>query len=232
MAILNIFLAILPVILIILYIYHKDKYDKEPLRLIIICFILGIISVIPAIILETFAMKLGLGISDNVLNTALFAIFGVGLSEEFSKYIFVRYYAYKKKDFNEPFDGIIYAVVVSMGFAAAENIKYVMDGGTNVALLRMFTAVPAHAAFAVVMGYYIGLAKFSDKPFPLMVKGLALATLFHGLYDLFLFLNEAWGLAILSFVVLYFGIRFSFRTITKSQSISPFRRWTFKKHNE
>lgn len=75
------------------------------------------------------------------------AFFVVALIEEFSKYIIVRYYNQPRKWFNEPFDGIIYAVMVSMGFAAFENILYVLQGGFEVALLRAFTAIPAHATF-------------------------------------------------------------------------------------
>ena len=80
----------------------------------------------------------------------------VALTEE-AKFIALRYYAFRNKNFNEPFDGIIYAVYISMGFAFV-NILYVSQGGMQVAILRTFTAVPAHAMFAVMMGYYAGLA--------------------------------------------------------------------------
>jgi Predicted membrane protein len=109
----------------------------------------------------------------------------VALAEEFSKYIIVKYYAQPKGAFNEPYDGIMYAVMVSMGFACTENIMYVLRGGTEVAILRAFTAVPAHATFAILMGYYMGKAKFSKQPKLLNLTGLALATLFHGAYDFF-----------------------------------------------
>lgn len=91
------------------------------------------------------------------------AFFVVALIEEFSKYIFVRFYSQPKKYFNEPFDGIVYAVMVSMGFAAIENIAYVSQGGMGTAIVRAFTAVPAHATFAVLMGYFMGLAKFAPS---------------------------------------------------------------------
>jgi RsiW-degrading membrane proteinase PrsW (M82 family) len=103
----------------------------------------------------------------------------------------VRYYAYRQPEFDEPFDGIVYAVMVSMGFATIENIGYVMQHGLATAFLRMFLSVPAHAAFAVLMGYYVGRAKFHPGGrFSNLMKGLWLAVLFHGLFDFFLFLRD------------------------------------------
>ena len=87
----------------------------------------------------------------------------MALVEEFSKYIIVRFYAQKKNEFNEPFDGIVYAVMVSMGFAALENILYTYQYGFGVGVTRAFTAVLAHATFGVIMGYFMGKAKFSNK---------------------------------------------------------------------
>jgi RsiW-degrading membrane proteinase PrsW (M82 family) len=68
---------------------------------------------------------------------------------------------YNNKNFNEPFDGIVYAVIVSMGFATIENIIYVFQYGFATGILRLFTAVPAHAAFGILMGYFLGKAKFT-----------------------------------------------------------------------
>ena len=108
----------------------------------------------------------------------------------------VRYYAQPKKDFNEPFDGIIYAVMVSMGFAAVENLFYVLEGGMDVAVIRAVTAIPAHAVFAILMGYYMGKAKFSPtKKVRYNLTGLFLAILFHGAYDFFLFINFIPGIS-------------------------------------
>ena len=220
--------ALAPVIAVIIYIYYKDKYEKEPLSLLLKSFILGVISIIPAILLETLAEKIGLGVSRDIVQTAIYAFIGVGFSEEFSKYVFLRYYIYPKKEFDEPFDGIVYAVMISMGFAAAENIMYVIQGGFSVAWSRMFTAIPAHATFGILMGYYVGKAKFHDNKFLLMVKGLGIAVLLHGFYDFFLFTSQYYGLTFLSLATLYFAIRLSFRAINASSEDSPHRKWTFK----
>src|SRR5690606_34909890 len=125
----------------------------------------------------------------------------------------VRYYAQPHKEFDEPFDGIVYAVMVSLGFAATENIAYVVQGGYEVALLRAFTAVPAHATFGIMMGYYMGKAKFSLRRQQLNLLGLFLATLFHGAYDFFLFVDFIPGVWIGAFVSLIIGIILSKKAI-------------------
>ncbi len=94
---------------------------------------------------------------------------------------------FKKKDFDEVMDGIVYTVVASLGFACFENVMYVMSGGVGVALTRAFTAVPLHAFCSGIMGYYIGMAKFdqaNQKKY--FRKGLFIAILTHGLYDFLL----------------------------------------------
>ena len=148
----------------------------------------------------------------------------MGLTEEFSKYIIVLYISQPRRAFNEPFDGIIYAVMVSMGFAATENIMYVLQGGYEVALLRAFTAVPAHATFAILMGYFMGKAKFSNNKIMLNFTGLFLAVVFHGMYDFFLFVDYIPGLWIGAFFSLFIGIFLSRKAIQKHQEDSKFKR--------
>ena len=141
--------ALLPVLLVILYINYSDKYDKEPTKLLVISFLLGaIVSVILALIMyDGFDIILPLKNDFSILQQIIKAFAVVAFTEEFCKYIIVRYYAQPKKAFNERFDGIVYSVMVSMGFAATENIIYFFQGGFEVAFLRAITAVPAHATF-------------------------------------------------------------------------------------
>jgi RsiW-degrading membrane proteinase PrsW (M82 family) len=167
-------IAIAPGVAISIFVYWKDKFDREPGKVLVTSFILGMVSVVPAIILE----GLGSGFVPAVgptLSTFIYTFIVVGGSEEFSKFFMVRIYAYRKKEFNEPFDGITYSVMVAMGFATLENIMYVMNYGMGNALLRMFTAVPAHATFGIIMGYYVGLAKFKNNSTIVMLQGLLLA---------------------------------------------------------
>ncbi len=84
----------------------------------------------------------------------------MALSEEGSKFLVLRFYAYPKQVFREPFDGVIYCVMIGMGFATVENIEYVRQFGLETGVSRFFLAIPAHASFAVLMGYPVGRAKF------------------------------------------------------------------------
>ena len=149
--------AIAPAFIIIIFIYIKDKYEKEPKRVMLYSFLLGaIVSVLISTVLYVFFdYFLPLTDDNSIAQQFIKAFFVVALIEEFSKYVIVRYYSQTRKAFNEPFDGIVYAVIVSMGFAMVENLIYVFQGGWEVALMRAFTAVPAHATFGVLMGYFM-----------------------------------------------------------------------------
>ena len=222
----NLFLlAIAPVFIIILYIYYKDKYEKEPKKLLLYNFLLGAVVsiIITTILYYVFDIVLPLPNHTSILQQFIKAFFVVGLIEEFSKYIIVRYFAQTNKEFNEPFDGIVYAVMVSMGFAATENIFYVIEGGYQTAILRAFTAVPAHATFGILMGYYMGKAKFSKNKVALNLTGLLLAILFHGAYDFFLFIDFVPGIWVGAFVSLFIGLFLSRKAIKRHQNNSQFK---------
>jgi RsiW-degrading membrane proteinase PrsW (M82 family) len=180
-------LAIAPGLAICIYIFLKDIYNKEPKRLLLASFFLGIVSIIPPYFIETSTLKFfNTGISS--LATLAFCV--VALSEELSKFLVVRYFCYPQKRFDEPLDGIVYSVMVSMGFATIENIGYVFTHGYSIAFVRMFVSVPAHATFGVVMGYFIGKSKIdSANSFKYLLTGLLVAVLFHGTFDFFIFLQ-------------------------------------------
>ncbi len=217
--------ALAPVFVVIIYIYIKDKYEKESKRILTYTFVLGaIVSIaITTILYVFFDLFLPLSNHFSVWQQFVKAFFVVALIEEFSKYVIVRYYNQPRKGFNEPFDGIIYAVMVSMGFAAVENIMYVSQGGLDVALLRAFTAIPAHATFGVIMGYYMGKAKFSKNKIKWNLIGLMGAILFHGTYDFFLFIDFILGIYIGAFVTLIIAIILSKRAIKAHQEGSFFK---------
>ena len=217
--------ALAPVAAVIIYIYVKDKYEKESKRMLAFAFILGaIISIIITTVLYMF-FDLFLPLKDDysIWQQFVKAFFVVALIEEFSKYIMVRGFLQPRNGFNEPFDGIVYAVMVSMGFAAVENIMYVIQGGMEVAMLRAFTAIPAHATFGIIMGYYMGKAKFSKNPIKWNLIGLSLAVLFHGAYDFFLFIGFIPGISIGAFISLIIAIILSKRAIKAHQEISHFK---------
>src|SRR5690606_35581993 len=160
----------------------RDKYDREPLKHMFISFMLGVLCAVPAVILSIGLGKLFPVDYSSLISVAVFAFITVAFAEEFAKFLVLRFYAYKQKEFNEPFDGIVYGAVISLGFAGIENILYVADGGLQVGIIRMFTAVPAHASFGIIMGYYFGLAwQHKDRAFEYKLKGLLAAVFLHGL---------------------------------------------------
>lgn len=185
-------LSIAPGIAISLYFFFRDEYNREPRRHLLFSFLLGVLSAVPAILLQLLLLPVQENfMPENILSIAVKAFVIVAFTEEWCKYLMVRYYAYRQPEFDEPFDGIVYAVMVSMGFATIENIGYVMQHGLATAIVRMFLSVPAHAGFAILMGYYMGKAKFNpESRFSYMMRGLFLAVFFHGAFDFFLFLRD------------------------------------------
>lgn len=191
-------LALLPSLAVLVYIYKKDKKEKEPIRLLISCFILGVVASLPMVVVE--------GIEDAILGEmstagsvgyALVDGFIVaGLTEEFFKRLFLKSKTWKNKYFDCMFDGIVYSVFVSLGFATLENLFYVFEGGIGVALLRMFTSIPGHTCFAVFMGYYYSKAKLAECEGNLkeckkcLKKSLWIPVLLHGLYDCLIMIEE------------------------------------------
>jgi protease PrsW len=217
-------LAIVPGLAISYWVYQQDKYEKEPHGMLLMCFLWGIVSTIPALLGQMYFR--GTEDPKSLLITFLFSFFVIAVSEELSKFFFLRFYAYPKDAFNEPMDGIVYAVMVGMGFATIENVVYILGehGGLSMAIGRAFTAVPAHAAFAVMMGAFVGLAKFiPEKRDEYMLKSVVLPVFFHGLYDFFLIQKSFEGLAILSILALSVSITLARRLIHLNQDISPFK---------
>jgi protease PrsW len=225
-------IALAPGIAICLFIFYKDIYNREPKLNLIVSFFLGCVAIIPAILFEQAFSYTNNG---TVAGVAIFSYAIVGFSEEFSKFLGLRLYSYNKKSFDEPLDGIVYSIMVGMGFATLENIMYVLKyaevgQGLEVGLKRMFLSVPAHGTFAVVMGYFVGKAKFdSKKSFWLMLAGLLGAVFFHGTFDFFLFVSSGtvWGAetgegllalgAIVSFII---ALRLSRKLIRLHRKIS------------
>lgn len=180
-------LAIAPGIAICLFIFHRDAYNREPKLNLFVSFFLGAVIVLPVAYTELYFNQFP---DQTISGVAISAFLVVALTEELGKFIILRFYAYSKKSFDEPLDGIVYGVMIGMGFATLENILYVQKFGIQTGFLRMFLSVPAHATFGVLMGYHAGKAKF-DKPNSnrLLFLGLFWAVLFHGIYDFFLFLQ-------------------------------------------
>ena len=217
-------LSVLPGFLLSYAIFRVDKYEREPLVPLLVCFVLGAAMTFPALELERWALlqlrpyEHGLG---SILLTAFFV---VALNEEVFKFVVLRSAAFPWRFFNEPLDGIVYAVMVAMGFATAENSFYAYHFGMNTVLLRAFTSVPAHLVFAIVAGYYTGLAKFnSARRNRLLWLGLGMAVLLHGVYDfLILQLWSDW-LLVLATLSLYLCLFYCKTLIEEHLNNSPFK---------
>lgn len=186
--------AILPALLLIIYIYRHDKVEKEPLGLLFKLFLCGVISAVPAIILELIADEViivEMNIHTQFEYGVISALF-VGLIEEGCKFFFLYRKTWKNKNFNYTFDGIVYAVTISLGFAAIENVIYVFSYGLSLALTRALTAIPGHMCFAVFMGYFYSLAKkyrIRKKNKFLFLSYFAAVTL-HTIYDAILLVDS------------------------------------------
>lgn len=215
-------LAVAPGLAISLLMYAMDRYDREPVGLLLKSFLLGMISVVFPLVIQAFAMRWGLTENNGtILGTAGYAFGIVGVSEELGKFLVLRYYSFRKQAFNEPFDGIIYSVMIGMGFATTENMAYVMQYGFSTGVARMFLSVPAHATFAILMGYYVGLAKFiPQKKDELLLKGWLIAVFFHGAFDFFLFLGNSIFLLAASICSLFIAGRLSIKAIRKNRELS------------
>lgn len=220
-------LAVGPGIAIAYYIYFRDKFEKEPRKLLMKSFLLGVYSLFPAVLIELTWLSFYEVVRTDFLSVAFYSFVIVALSEEFFKYVFLRWFAYPNKSFNEPFDGIVYAVMIGMGFATFENLRYVFGetGGYDLAVLRMFSAVPAHAIFGIMMGYFVGLAKFKRRGdgLPLHLAGLFTAVIFHGGYNFFLIQANHIALYLGAVAVIIIGIFVSLRAIKIRTRNSPFK---------
>lgn len=220
-------IAAAPVLIILFYIYFRDKYEKEPIGKLLLSILLGAIIVLPIIYIEE-GLEAIWEPTNQALNEKLISAFYesfavASFTEELFKYLVFILIIWRSKNFNEKFDGIVYAVFISLGFALVENVLYVLGSGAGVGVLRALTAVPGHALFGIAMGYYFGLAKFSPSR-----KGILLSYAFlmpfilHGIYDFILFSENV--LLLLIFVpYLIFMWIYGFKNLKKHSDSSVFK---------
>jgi RsiW-degrading membrane proteinase PrsW (M82 family) len=225
-------ISLAPVIAIIIYFYWKDKYEKEPVKLLTKAFFAGVLITIPVIIVEFLISSATRNISSFFFAIFIKSFLVAGFTEEFAKFVVFKSVIYKNKEFNEPYDAIIYMVMVSLGFAAFENLAYVfgsyvrggMFGSFATGIMRAIFSVPAHAFFAVIMGYFLGLARFApDKKLEIRYAytGLFFAIMMHGFYDFFVFTKAPVGLLFMVLTLMACGF-IALRAIKIHLKNSPF----------
>jgi len=216
------FISLAPILIIAFYIYSRDKYEKEPLSFLLKALLAGIIIVIPVVLIERL-LTIPSENMEGMTNAAYTAFIVAGLTEEGMKYLAFYLFFWKNRNFNERFDGIVYAVYIALGFAGIENLLYVFSGGYSVGLVRALTAVPAHALFGIAMGYYFGMAKFypGRRSFYLLLA-FFLPFVFHGSYNFLLMGNSPVLLSVFIPLFIYFWIT-GFKKMAVASDASTFR---------
>jgi RsiW-degrading membrane proteinase PrsW (M82 family) len=212
--------SLAPVFVILFYIYFRDKYEREPIALLIKALVVGIVIVIPVIFVERFLLIL-MPPAGKVGEAAYHAFVIAGTTEELFKFLALYLLVWKSPSFNEKFDGIVYAVFVALGFAGVENVIYVLEGGIQTAITRALTAVPAHAIFGITMGYYLGIARmYKELRANYLGRALLVPIILHGMYDFILMVEIGWLLLLfIPYVILLYIMAMKKMRILSDSSI-------------
>lgn len=226
-------ISVLPVIVLIVYILIRDKYEREPIGKVIKVFFLGMLSVpLDLLIISLFGLEsVPLMFDGDIMEQIANAFFCAAIPEELSKFIILYLLIWRSKDFNERMDGIVYAVCVGMGFACVENILYVTTD-PSCAFGRALFAIPGHFLDAVLMGYFLSLAKFMVKH---RLRNWSMTfiapILAHGIYDSILMVADVVSeglsvvLTVAFFVFIFLLWRLGLKKISEHVETSPFRYW-------
>ena len=183
-----------PPLIILSYIIYSDRF-KEPSGMIIKSFVVGILLIFPAGILNQLL------IFSNKDPSSVTYI--AGFTEETLKFLALYFYIRKQSHFNEPMDGIVYGTLISLGFATLENYEYVFLMGYDsmeIAMIRSVTAIPLHAFCGITMGFYFGLHFFSEKK-SYLLKSIFIPIVIHASYN-FLISYSLLGIGLLIFIFL------------------------------
>lgn len=178
---------------IIMYIIYQHDTVKEPISMLVKAFFGGVLSIAITLII-TYPI-LDIELNTGAMKSFFDAFFKAGIPEELSKWLIFYWLIRKAKDFDQYYDGILYAIFISMGFALVENIMYVFQNGMGTAIVRSIISVPGHMLFAIPMGYYLSLSRFetgASARFHVFLS-LAIPILLHGTFDFILMYTGAKG---------------------------------------
>lgn len=214
-------LAVAPGIFWLWFFARKDVYRPGPRRLLAFTFFLGMLSVVPAGLLEWLLVDeetISQGASIATAATTMLLV--VGPVEELSKFAAVRLGPYRSLYFDEPMDGLVYAAAASLGFASAENFAYILQYGPAVMLARAPLSTLAHAVFGSIWGYALGLqVQRKGGGVPLLAAGLGVAAVAHGLFNVAAISN----MVLLALGLIVAGAVWTAGRFDWAQRISPFR---------
>ena len=186
-------LSVLPSLIILRFLY-KRNVNPEPRKVLLKTFGLGFILAIPVLAITYPLAPLVWKIKNPMFAAMYWSLFCAAIPEEFFKFLILTRYCTKNPAFDEPMDGIIYGVTASLGFATLESMMFISKVGWEAAIPRALTAVPAHACFGVVMGYFVSREYFHPKKGLSIGFGLLVAVFLHSLYDYPLVINQLWKL--------------------------------------
>ncbi len=192
-------ISIAPILAFLMWIYFKDKYEKEPIKFLAKLFFIGFLISIPAIAIEDLLLKVD--INNKYLNLFYVAFIVAASTEEILKYIVLIAYALKSKYYTEKLDGIVYSIFITLGFATVENIIYIFYENylslLEIGLSRAIISIPGHIMFAISMGYYLSIYKFdsinkNEKKINLL-KIILIPMILHGVFDFILMIKRTWA---------------------------------------
>jgi len=213
--------AVAPGISLLTYFYLRDKYDAEPIHMVLRVFLLGVLIVLPIMVIQR-GLLLWIG-EDHPFLFAFAISAGV---EEMVKWFVLYHIIYNHTEFDEPYDGIVYAVAISLGFATVENVMYAILQPVEFStiMVRALLPVPGHALFGVTMGYYLGKAKFSEPSSRrrYLLLSIVVAWLEHGVYDLIMGSGTVYWIWFIVPLMAYLWIK-GLRKINRANAKSPFR---------
>jgi protease PrsW len=217
-------MAVIPAFLLVYY-FYKSKSEAESPRVIIVTLLLGIAITIPILLLRAPYEIILKSIKDPLYYGIFKALFVASIPEEIFKYSILIFYCVRQVKFNKEIDGIIFGAIASLGFAAFENISYVLDGGIGAAIIRALTSVPTHALMGAVMGYFL-FSFYKSKSFISLFYSIGIPIFFHAAYDFPLFVAEKirndgthsfrFFLILIIFILILFGIyRYSIKLVIR-----------------
>jgi RsiW-degrading membrane proteinase PrsW (M82 family) len=207
--------GIAPGLALLCYFYLRDRYESEPVATVAKAFLYGVVITFPVMFWQ-YVLEEEQLLSDGFLQAFLSA----AMPEEFMKWFILYYLIYSHTHFDEPYDGIVYATSVSLGFATAENVLYLAAHGVEYAFVRALLPVSSHALFGVIMGYYFGRAKFGKIHLEKKMLGLAflISFLLHGSFDYILFIETTWVYYIIPFMLFLWW--FALRKVKKAHLLT------------
>lgn len=206
-------LIIAPLIAIIIAVSSSKILDKKSLFTFISAFICGLFTVIPMIIALTVAEKYGFNDLKNLRRILFYSFFVIGFFAEFSKFLVLKYYFIPKEILTKPFDGILFSVMIALGFATTSNIYFSLYWGNVENLLLVNYCVPfTNLLLGIIMGFFVGMSKFRKNPVDTLT-GLFAAIFFQGFFNFCIASYDYLLLGLVGFGTLVIAVSLSIKSV-------------------